>query len=77
MKKKVAVMLACVMMFAGIGSALAQEAPAVPPVNESAVEAVDETAVQVQKLEVLKEFRDELHAVNGKRRQKGKGAASH
>lgn len=63
MKKKFAALMVCLMMFAGVGSAYANEVSPAPSVNESLMES-DETAFHVTKLELLKEFRDELHSIN-------------
>ncbi len=67
MKKKIAVVLACMMMFAGAGSVFAQEAAPAPSANESLAVEIDETAAHVKKVEVIKEFRDELHTINALR----------
>jgi hypothetical protein len=62
MKKIVAIVIACMMLFAGMGSAFAEEGQNPPVIRDEAVEAAFDG-----KFAVLKEFRDELHTLNGKR----------
>ncbi|CAM4037526.1 hypothetical protein L1N85_06870 [Paenibacillus alkaliterrae] len=69
MKKKFAALMVCLMMFAGVGSAYANGAAPAQPVNESMMES-GETAFHVNKFEVLKEFRDELHQINALRAER-------
>ncbi|KRE30032.1 hypothetical protein [Paenibacillus sp. Soil522] len=66
MKKKFAALMVSLMMFAGVGSAYASDVPPAPPVNESMMDG-EETAFHTQKLDVLKEFQDELHKINALR----------
>lgn len=66
MRKKFAALMISLMMFAGVGSAYASEVPSAPPVNESMMDG-EETAFHTQKLDVLKEFQDELHKINALR----------
>lgn len=67
MKKKIFVLAAYLMLFAGVGSAFA-DTPA--PADSTNGIAVTQTLPEIAKLQVLKEYRDELHKINSLREER-------
>jgi hypothetical protein len=69
MKKRAVLALACLLMFAGVGSAFAAAPAQDPAVNESVASGIQQDVANApaKKLQVLKEFQDELHRLNALR----------
>jgi hypothetical protein len=67
MKKKIALLFVSIMMFAGVGSAFAASTTADSTQSETVVQDIGSTPAKVKKMDLLKEFQDELHQINALR----------